>query len=234
MTRTRSARIAGVAFLLYIVVGITQIMVASGTTDGKGTAAKLATIAAHTAQLRINLVLAVVISVIALTLAVALYRITREQDEDVALLALVCRVVEGGVTPVISILLTLALLWLATPAEANAPDAAATYPVAEFLMKVDGWIPLVAANFFAVGSTLFCWLLLRGRMIPGPLAWIGVAASVLLLIVLPLQLADVLRGLMTQLVWIPIALFEISLALWLLIKGIAPPAARAESREAKA
>ena len=34
--------------------------------------------------------------------------------------------------------------------------------------------------FFAVGSLLFSWLLLRGRMIPVGLAWLGVIASALL------------------------------------------------------
>ena len=33
----------------------------------------------------------------------------------------------------------------------------------------------------AIG-TAFCWLLLRGRMIPSPLAWLGVIASVLLML----------------------------------------------------
>ena len=79
--------------------------------------------------------------------------------------------------------------------------------------------------YIAVGSTIFSWLLLRGRMIPISLAWLGVVASVLLVVLLPLRLAGVLSGLVTQLMWIPMAAFEIPLGLWLLIKGIASPAA---------
>ena len=48
--------------------------------------------------------------------------------------------------------------------------------------------------FFAVGSTLFCWLFLRGRLIPAALAWLGVFASVLLVVALPLQYAGLLGG----------------------------------------
>jgi len=83
--------------------------------------------------------------------------------------------------------------------------------------------------FFAVGSTLFCWLLLRGRMIPLPLAWLGVIASVLLVVILPLQLAGLFGGSMswtssvTWLVWLPMLLFEVAFSLWLLIKGVAAP-----------
>ena len=89
-----------------------------------------------------------------------------------------------------------------------------------------------AAIFFAVGSTLFSWLLLRGRLIPAPLAWLGVLASVLLVVVLPLQLAGLFGGptswsaSITWLVWLPMLVFEVVLALWLLIKGVAVPAAR--------
>jgi hypothetical protein len=63
-------------------------------------------------------------------------------------------------------------------------------------------------------------------MIPVALAWLGVLASVLLVVGLPLQMVGVLSGSVTQLMWIPMAAFEIPLALWLLIKGVAMPARR--------
>ena len=57
-------------------------------------------------------------------------------------------------------------------------------------------------------------------MIPVPLAWLGLVGSALLVVALPLQLAEFLRGPITQLVWIPVALFELTLGPWLLIKGV--------------
>jgi len=86
-----------------------------------------------------------------------------------------------------------------------------------------------SAIFFALGSTLFCWLLLRGRMIPTVLAWLGVVSSVLLVAVLPLQLAGLFGGSMswsasiTWIVWLPMLVFEVAFSLWLIIKGIAVP-----------
>jgi hypothetical protein len=41
-----------------------------------------------------------------------------------------------------------------------------------------------------------------------------------LVVGLPLRLADVLSGISTQLIWIPMAAFEIPLGFWLLIKGV--------------
>ena len=66
-------------------------------------------------------------------LGVTLYAITREQDPDLAMMALACRVVEA--------------------------------------------VPGEGTIFFAAGSLIFSWLLLRGRMIPAGLAWLGVIGS---------------------------------------------------------
>ena len=60
-------------------------------------------------------------------------------------------------------------------------------------------------------------------MIPIPLAWLGVAASVLLVICLPLTLAGFLHGPIETLMWLPMLAFEVLLALWLLTKGVAAP-----------
>jgi NADH:ubiquinone oxidoreductase subunit K len=60
-------------------------------------------------------------------------------------------------------------------------------------------------------------------MIPVALAWLGVLASVLLVVALPLQLAGLLRGPVTQLMWIPMAAFEIPLGLWLIVRGVRTP-----------
>jgi hypothetical protein len=168
MTRTTNGRLAGVAFLLYIAAGI--ISMALG---GEAPAREL---------------LSVFMSLSALVLGVTLYAITREEDPDLAMMAMACRFIEA----------------------------------------VSG-DEQTSAIFFAVGSTIFCWLLLRGRMIPVTLAWLGVAASVLLVLILPLQKAGALGGQMSWsssipwLVWLPMLVFELTLAFWLLTKGVAAP-----------
>ena len=100
-------------------------------------------------------------------------------------------------------------------------DAAATYALGALLLKAGARYTLVGATCFALGSTLYSYLFLRARNIPVPLAWLGVLASVLLVVGLPLQLAGFLRGPMTNFMWIPMAVYEVALALWLLIKGVA-------------
>lgn len=122
------------------------------------------------------------------------------------------------------ILASLGLLWLATP-HASVADTSGD-AVAGLLWGVKSLLVPLGATFFAVGSTIFAWLMLRGRMIPAPLAWTGIVASLLLVVVLPLQLVDLVGSPTTDLIWIPMALFEIPLAIWLIVKGVAEPAHR--------
>jgi hypothetical protein len=130
-------------------------------------------------------VLSLVTSFSALVLGVTLWAITREQDPDLAMMALACRVIEA--------------------------------------------VPGHGEIYFAVGSTIFSWLLLRGRMIPVALAWLGVIASALLVILLPLQIAGFFGGPrawsspFTWAVWLPLLVFELTLAVWLITKGVATP-----------
>ncbi len=63
-------------------------------------------------------------------------------------------------------------------------------------------------------------------MIPVALAWLGVLASVLLVVLLPAQLAGFLKGPVTFYIFMPMLVFEVALALWLIIKGVAAPANR--------
>lgn len=220
MTRTSNARIAGVTFLAYIVVGITDMQLHSRARAGADIEAKLVSMSQHADLVRYGALLGIVEVFCALVLAVTLYAITRDEDRDLATLGMICRVVEG-ILGAFSVPGTLALLWLATTSGQDAPDRTAIHALAGYLMRGD---MAFTATFFAVGSTLFAWLLLRGRMIPVLLGWIGVLASVLLVICLPLQLVGFLRGPLVQWMWLPMFFFEVPLALWFLIKGVAPPA----------
>ena len=220
MTRRTNARIAGFTFLFYIAAGIASMMLFDKATRAEDIAAKLAGIAQHAISVRITVLLGLSTCFCAIVLGVTLYSITREQDRDLAMLAMICRVCEGVVGGV-SIQNTLGLLWLGTGTGVGALNAESTHALGAFLLDGQGWG--TSASFFAVGSTFFSWLLLRGRMIPVALAWLGFLASILLVVCCPVQLAGFLHGPIVWAIWIPMAAFEIPLALWFLIKGVAMP-----------
>jgi uncharacterized protein DUF4386 len=218
MTRNTNARVAGAAYLLYIAVALPSMLLSSRATRGEDMAARLVTISQHVGDLRLSAVLGLAGCFCALVLAATLFAVTRVEDPDVAMIGLTCRVAEG-ITGAVGIPATLALVTLATTGIANAPNAGGTEAVAAFVLRQP---TAIGATFFAVGSTAFSWLLLRGRMIPLPLAWLGVVASVLLVIALPLQMGGLLHSPVTDVMWLPMAAFEIPLGFWLIVKGVAP------------
>jgi hypothetical protein len=81
--------------------------------------------------------------------------------------------------------------------------------------------------YAVVGIAVFSWLLLRGRMIPVALASLGVIASVLFVMLLLLQMVGFFGGPrawsspVTWAVSLPLLVFQLALAFWLLTKGVA-------------
>ncbi len=195
MTRATNARVAGVTFLVYIAAGLSGLLRPPGAL--------------------LNVVLSLVMSFSALTLGVTLYSITRDRDPDVAMLGLVCLTAEG-ILGAMFIPLSRSL----SSAAPSAVNAQAVEAIAGIVGRARALNTMLGATFFAVASVLFCWLLLRGRMVPAALAWLGLLASVLLVIAMPMQLSGIGRGPSGQVVWLPMAAFEIILAGWFLVRGV--------------
>jgi len=221
VTRTTNSRVAGFAFLFYIVVGISSMMLGSGSTSGETVAAQLANVAQHAPQIRATIILNLLANFSALVLAVTLYGLTRDEDNELAVFAMICRVCEG-LSGAVTLRESVALLKLAA-----LPASDAVLANASVLFMPDA--PMgIGATFFAVGSTVFSYLLLRGRMVPMPVAWLGVVSSALLVVLLPLQFIGAVSGIVTSflVMWMPALVFELTIAGWLLVKGAAPRQAR--------
>jgi Domain of unknown function (DUF4386) len=227
MTRATNARIAGFTYLFYAAIGICSEVLMHQARGVDGDATQIAHIGQYATNVRLTILITVLESLSALVLAVTLYGITRDEDHELAMLGLVCRVAEGVLGSINNIPAYLGLLWLANVGVgAGGPDIPTTNALRAFLLMPGSSVP-VGSIFFAVGSLIFSYLLLRGRMIPIAIAWLGVFASGLLVVTLPLQLAGFPTGPLTGYVqWLPALVFQVVLALWLLIKGVAAPRTR--------
>jgi len=221
VTRTQNARIAGVTYLVYAAIGICSELLMHQARGNGGDVAQIAHIGQYAANVRLTILIVLLESLSAIVLGVTLYGITRDEDHELAMLAMACRVAEG-VLGTLSIPGYLGLLWLATAGVgAAALDVSTTNALRAFLLMPGASVP-IGSIFFAVGSLIFSYLLLRGRMVPAWIAWLGVFASGLLAVALPLQLAGFPTGPLsgyTQ--WLPALVFQVALALWLLVKGVA-------------
>ncbi len=220
MTAITNARIAGVTFLAYIATGLADVVLFGRVAAGPHVAAKLATIAQHATAVRICALLELLTFFEATILAVTLYALTRDEDADVAMLAGCCRFAEG-ILGVAGAVQTMRLVSLAeAAASTTGVDTAAATALGGSLLAEAGSSGSFAATCFAVGSTLFAYLFLRARSIPVPLAWLGVVASVLVVIALPLRIAGFFPPALVWPTWMPMLVFEVALALWLILKGV--------------
>ena len=225
MTRSTNARIAGLTFLLYIATGILAMVLFQPVASATGAAARLASVAEHVGRVRLSVVLSLFTVFHAFVLAVTLYAITRDEDPDLALLGLVCRVAEG-VVGVIGLVGTLGLLWLARGGGATAPDDVSAATLVGLFMRTHAWAFALGGTMFAVGSTAFTWLFLRARTIPVWLAQLGLFASILLVVILPAQLVGLVSSPVSDVIWLPMLVFEVVLGFRLMLRGVDAPIGR--------
>jgi hypothetical protein len=156
-----------------------------------------------------------------LVLAAMLYAVTKSEDRNLAMLALSCRAVEAalyaaGITEALTLL---------SLSEGDGEESALALGV--FVTDVDAWSTNIGASFFAVGSALYAYLFFKARSIPMALAVLGLLASLILVVGVPLQTAaghTTTEG-ASAAIWLPMIVFELATGLWLLIKGAEPSAA---------
>ena len=142
MTRTTNARIAGFTYLFYAAIGICSELLMHQARGVGDDAAKLARIGQYATNVRLTILIVLLEGFSALVLAVTLYGITRDEDHELAMLALACRVAEG-ILGTLNIPSYLGLLWLAkTGIGTPAPDISTTNALRAFLMMPGPSVPM--------------------------------------------------------------------------------------------
>ena len=92
---------------------------------------------------------------------------------------------------------------------------------AELLLELRWMGTNIGTVFFAAGSTIYCYLLWKARLIPVPLSLLGLIGSLIVLVGVTVQtaLSQPTYAGVSAVIWIPVAAFEIITGFWLLIKG---------------
>jgi Domain of unknown function (DUF4386) len=155
--------------------------------------------------------------------AVTLYPVVKRQNEGVALGFVAARVVEAGIifTGVIS-LLSLLTLQQAGAAGAN---AAALVTTGASHVAVYNWTFLLGQSLMpGINALLLGSLLYQSRLVPRVIPVLGLIGGPLLIIAV---IATLFRGTghippLAVLAAIPVAAWELSLGLWLVVKGFKP------------
>lgn len=77
--------------------------------------------------------------------------------------------------------------------------------------------------FYALGSTLFCYLLLKSRYVPRILAWWGLLGSIIALVSALTPIVFPSASAIAPNCYLPVGTFEIVAGFWLLLRGIRLP-----------
>ena len=95
------------------------------------------------------------------------------------------------------------------------------------LLEIRDGIYIAHAYIFAVAALIFYYLLYQSKLIPRWLSMWGVIASILLVLVNLLEVMGIIPALM--ILYLPIILNELVLAIWLMVKGFNPSAITSQS-----
>lgn len=156
---------------------------------------------------------------------VALYPVVKRYGPSVALGYVCGRLLEAAII-CMGIVATLSLVSLRQDAPAGDDEALTT--AARTLIALHDWTFLLGPGLvIGVNSMLLAWLMLRSRLVPAWIARLGLAGGALVLA----SSTAVLFGLYAQksavalVAAIPVAAWELCLAVRLIVTGFTPPAA---------
>ena len=212
----KMARLAGVMYLVVIVIYMTGLTLNSGLHGGTF-AASAESISASQLLYRASLVIMLLGSVLSIFLAGALYAFLKPVNPNLARFALlfrICEIILGSAAKIA--LFTRVGIYTGTIAILSMEEQSAFSSLVRVFYDSGFNFSVL---FFSFGSILFFYLMWRARFIPQLLSIFGMFASVSVTVV---ALANLISpGLLPgNLWWMPIFLAEIATGLWLSIKRI--------------
>jgi uncharacterized protein DUF4386 len=222
-TRARKSAIwVGVLCIMATVFPASSIVAWSALDDGEGILTNAAT---HKGQLitwaLLNLVGAVAAAGVAFMFYPVLNRVADTSvKKGLALWYVGTRITEGGMY-LVAVLATWAFLPLSRGfAAAGAPDASHFQTSGIVLQTTQDLALALAQSVFAIGAVMLYYLLFQSRLVPRWLSlWGLVAAPLFLIASLSLLWTGDPNSTLANILFVPLGLQEMVLAVWLIVKG---------------
>jgi hypothetical protein len=228
ITNRKTARIVGVLYIIGTVAGILSLVFMGPIRDAQDV---LIGVSANENRVITGALIILVMGLALAMVPVMMFPILRKQNEALALGYVVFR---GGLETVTSIATAISWLSLLTLSrayvQAGAPDAATFQALGTLLLEAEE-IESITTIVFPLGALMFYYLLYQSRLIPRWLSGWGLIAALLWLTTgLAATFGLISRMSTIQVVLaLPIAVQEMVLAVWLIVKGFNPSAIASES-----
>jgi hypothetical protein len=219
------ARLAGLMYLVVDALDIGGVLILARVSGTGGFLATAHNISASETLYRIGICCGLAGILSTVLLAAGLYVTVKPVDANLAITALLFRLVEVAIAGV-AIVLAFATLQIYLDANRTSAFDANQLAVLADLSSLLSLAPtgiatVVSVIFFSVGSAIFFYLFLKSAYIPRILAAGGIFASLFCLITFVASLIVVqYSGQLLGIGGLPIGIAEIVTGLWLLIRGI--------------
>jgi hypothetical protein len=175
--------------------------------------------------------LEVIIAIAIIGTAVTLFPIVKRQNEGFALGYVAARVFESAIIIIIVVGIISVLSVVTLRQEAPGADAGSLLAVGESLVAVHDWTFLIGPGLVpGVNGILLGYLMYASRLVPRPLALLGLVGGPLLfasgsaILLGVIEAGSVWQGIST----LPVAAFEVLLSIWLIVRGFNPSVAASE------
>jgi hypothetical protein len=219
MKSTRKiAVITGVIFILATVV----VFIADALTPGLTGTDYLTRFSANTNQVAAGALAYLVAAFASGGIAIAMYPVLKGSNAGLALGSVVFRALEAAFY-LVEVVCLLSLLTLGQQfTTAGSADRTSLQAVGNLLVSVRAQAALVGVFAFCLGAFMYYYLFFQSRLIPRWLSGFGIVAIVLMMAACVLALFSGNRITSYIPLAAPIAVQEMVLAVWLIVKGFNP------------
>lgn len=212
------AKIVGGLFIIGTVAGILSVIFTGSIIDNPN---YLTEATVNESQIIIGSLFVLIMAFSLAMIPVVLFPIFKKYNETLALGAVVFRGVLETVSYIAIVISWLVLIMLSQEyIKAGAPDASALQTLGSLLLGVGDWTNQILGIVFSLGAMMIYYLFYISKLVPRWLSIWGLAGAAMYLAAPLLSLF----GSKLDILMTPLALQEIVLAVWLIVKGFSPTA----------
>jgi len=208
--------------MLFIIATLTGPILATPLIPDLTGSDTLAQLSTHTNQVAVGALLMFIGYFACAGIAIALYPVLKEQSTGLALGSVIFRTIET-VFYLVGVVSLLSLLAIGQQfGAAEAADRTSLQVIGSLLVNIRDQAALAGVFAFCVGAFMYYYVFFQSRLIPRWLSSFGIVAIILMCTACVLALFSGNRITSYILLAAPIALQEMVLAVWLIVKGFNP------------
>ena len=213
------ARVAGFVYLITIITNILAVVFLDSKLLVPGNAAAtFNNIMANQLLFRVGIAYNLIMFASVVLLSWALYVILKTVNKNLALLALLWRLVEAAVGCLMVLSSLIVLLLLNGEIYSAVFETEQLQALVGLLVGVSSAALSILFVFLSLGTIVFCYLFFKSRYIPRILSAFGIFSFLLALI--GTFVSILIPNIAVMVFAAPAGLFELVIGLWLLLKGV--------------